>query len=259
VDLVARVRFRGEASFILVHVEHQGRRKSDTARRLFLYAAWLMDRYSLPVYPVLVTSYDRPRSLEPDRFVMEVRGLQVLDFRFRVVQLNRLNWRDYVRLKNPAAAALMAKMNLRQEDRARVKLQILRLLATLRLQPAKMDLIAGFMENYLTLTAKEELAFRRELDKLEDNERKASVMELMTSWERKGRQEGLEEGRREGQLTLVKRQLRRRLSSLSPAAAKQVNLLSAEQLEQLAEALLDFRSAGDLQEWLARHKRAVTA
>src|SRR5207245_6215643 len=98
-----RVRFHGEESFILVHVEHQGRRKSDTARRLFLYAAWLMDRYSLPVYPVLVTSYDRPHSLEPDRFVMEVRGLQVLDFRFRVVQLNRLNWRDYVRLKKPAA------------------------------------------------------------------------------------------------------------------------------------------------------------
>ena len=110
-----------------------------------------MDRYGLPVYPVLVTSYDQPRNAEPDRFVMDVRGLRVLDFRFRVVQLNRLNWRDYMRHKNPAAAALMAKMSIQPDERARVKLQILRLLATMRLDRQKMDLIAGFMETYLTV------------------------------------------------------------------------------------------------------------
>jgi ABC-type Na+ transport system ATPase subunit NatA len=81
-------------------------------------------------------------------------------------------------------------MNIRPADRAKVKLQILRLLATLRLEPEKMDLIAGFMETYLALTAREELAFEEELDKLESREQKASVMELMTSWERKGRAEG---------------------------------------------------------------------
>src|SRR5207248_1293826 len=63
-----------------------------------------------------------------------------------------------VKLKNPAAVALMAKMNIRPADRVRVKLQILRLLATLRLNSGKMDLIAGFMENYPALSRKEELA-----------------------------------------------------------------------------------------------------
>jgi hypothetical protein len=267
VDLVARVRFRGQASFVLVHLEHQSRRASDTARRLFLYAAWLMDRYNLPVYPILLTSYDHPRSPEPDCFIMQVRGLRVVDFRFRVVQLNRLNWRDYIRSNNPAAAALMAKMNVRTEERVRVKLQILRLIATLRLDARKMDLIAGFMESYLALTKKEELAFSRELDKIGETEQKAKVMELITSWERKGRQEGHQEGRQEGrqegwqegQLAMVKRLLRHRLGVVNPATAKHLNSLNSGQLEQLAEALLEFRNIKDLQHWLARHRRAETA
>ena len=33
----------------------------------------------------------------------------MLDFRFTVIQLNRLNWRDFARRPNPVAAALMAK------------------------------------------------------------------------------------------------------------------------------------------------------
>jgi hypothetical protein len=250
VDLVARVRFHGQEGFVLVHVEHQGRRDRQIGLRLFLYAAWLIERYGLPVYPILLTSYDTPRSPEPDRFALPVRGFGLRDFGYRVVQLNRMNWRDFVRRPNPAAAALMAKMNIRPEDRVRAKLQILRLLATMRLDPEKMDLIAGFVENYLTLTAKEELAFERELDKLDDNEQKASVMELMTSWERKGRQEG--------QLALVKRQLDRQVGPLKPEMERQVNRLSAERLGDLAEALLQFTSAEDLRRWLAG-KRTSTA
>src|SRR5947207_15958813 len=62
---------------------------------------------------------------------------------------------DFIKLKNPAATALMVKMNIRPEDRVKVKLQVLRLLVTMRLDREKMDLIAGFMESYLKLSAKE--------------------------------------------------------------------------------------------------------
>ena len=231
---------------MLVHVEHQARRASDTGRRLFLYAAWLMDRYNLPVYPVLVTSYDQPRNLEPDHFVMQVRGLQVVDFRFRVVQLNQMDWHHYARLKNPAATALLAKMNFQPRDRVKVRLQILRLIATLRLNPAKMGLIAAFMETYLKLTAKQELAFRDELRNLENEDEKEAIMEFMTSWERKGWQEG--------QLYLVKRQLNRRVGALRPAATKRLDALTTDQLSKLAEALLDFKSSADFEKWLTKKR-----
>ena len=243
VDLVARMRLRGHDSFVLLHVEHQGQRDPKIGWRLLEYAAWLHAEFGRPVYPILITSYDRPADAESDQLTMKVGSHPILEFRYRLIQLNRLNWRQYLRLKNPAATALMAKMKIRPNDRVRVKVQILRLLATMQLDREKLNLIAGFVDHYLALTAKEELAFTRALHRVTSVEEKATVMELMTSWERKGR----DEGRRE----LVKRLLTRRLGVLAPSAERRVNRLSSPQLDALADALLDFTSAADLQRWLA--------
>ncbi len=52
-------------------------------------------------------------------------------------------------------------------------------------------------------------------------------------------------------LALVLRLLNRRLGSLSDEWRATLGNLSTEDLEALAEALLDFQSEGDLEEWLA--------
>jgi len=41
--------------------------------------------------------------------------------------------------------------------------------------------------------------------------------------------------------------------TLSPAAEEGLRALSCEQLEKLAEALLDFRSPTDLEAWFKEH------
>ena len=253
VDLVARVRLHEEPGFVLVHVEHQVQRHAQVRERLYYYATWLMEQYSLPVYPILLTSYDRPCTPEPDRYIVEVRGLRVVEFRFRVVQLNRLNWRRFLRLQNPVAAALMAKMQIAPQDRARVRFQILRLLAQLRLDRRKMDLIAGFVSTYLSLRAKEYLSFQREVDNIEDRQLKVRVMELMTEWQRKGRQEGREEGRREGQRGVIEQLLAARFGPVTQGVRRRLKRLSAGQLEALARVLLDFNSLADLERWLTEH------
>jgi predicted transposase YdaD len=97
-------------------------------------------------------------------------------------------------------------------------------------------------------------SWRLRLNKLGESKEKALVMELMTSWERKGRQEGREEGRQEGQLDLLLRQLKRRFGVLNSGAMKQINGFHTKELEQLAEALLDFTTVRDLEEWLARRR-----
>jgi predicted transposase YdaD len=69
-----------------------------------------------------------------------------------------------------------------------------------------------------------------------------------------GREEGLEEGREEGRRreasTLALRQLERLCGSLDAPTTARIEALSISQLEELAMALLDFRSAQDLQTWL---------
>jgi predicted transposase YdaD len=54
-------------------------------------------------------------------------------------------------------------------------------------------------------------------------------------------------------LTLVLRQLARRVGEISPEAEAQVRSLSLIQLEALGEALLDFSQPSDLRDWLGLH------
>ena len=51
-----------------------------------------------------------------------------------------------MRRQNPLASALMARIGMAQQERPRVKLECLRLLVTLRLDPARMRLISGFID-----------------------------------------------------------------------------------------------------------------
>ena len=68
-------------------------------------------------------------------------------------------------------------------------------------------------------------------------------------------QDILQQGRRQEALSLVMRQLNRRLGEVNPAAIERVRALSIEQLEELGVALLDFSSAADLMAWFDQQKR----
>jgi len=55
----------------------------------------------------------------------------------------------------------------------------------------------------------------------------------------------------QGKEGMVVRLLRRRLGAAPAQDAARLPLLSAEQLDELGEALLDFETAADLEAWLA--------
>ena len=256
VDLLMRTKFRGEEAFFLVHVENQSTAQSDFPKRMFRYFARLTEKYDLPVYPVVVFSYDTPLRPEPQRFTVAFPGETVLQFKYRVIQLNRLPWRRFVRQRNPVASALMAKMKMSVKDRPKVKAECLRLLASLKLDPARATLIGGFVESYLSLTAQEMKQYERELAGFTPAEREAT-MELTTSWHREGRQEGVMQGRQEGVMqgkeALVERQLRRRFGAVPADLSARLARLSPDTLDDLGEALLDFSDPADLEQWLSRH------
>ena len=188
--------------------------------------------------------YDAPQRREPDRFVVAFPGKTVLKFEYSVIQFNRLPWRRFVKQENPVASALMAKMKMSAKDRPKVKAECLRLLASLKLDPARTTLISGFIDSYLRLTAQELKQYERELARFTPAEREAT-MEIVTSWQLQGRQEGKE--------ALVMRLLRRRFGSVPEEMTARMDRLSAEQLDDLGEALLDFGTVADLEQWMSRH------
>ena len=63
--------------------------------------------------------------------------------------------------------------------------------------------------------------------------------------------EGRQEGRQAEASSVALRQLNRRCGPLTGATTAQIQVLPLEQLEALADALLDFQGPADLAAWLA--------
>ncbi|MEH2301657.1 MAG: DUF4351 domain-containing protein [Nostoc sp.] len=64
------------------------------------------------------------------------------------------------------------------------------------------------------------------------------------------REQAVQEGNKQGEQRLVIRQLNRRIGEIDTSLIERIQGLSIEQLENLAEALLDFSSVADLEIWL---------
>jgi hypothetical protein len=244
-DLIVKARFRQQESFFLVHLEHQAYYQEAFDLRMYRYFARLYEKYALPVYPIALFSYDRPKKAEPNFHQVAFPNKLVLQFNYDVIQLNRLNWREYLQQQNPVASALMAKMNIAPPDRPRVKSECLRLLATLQLDPARMQLISGFIDTYLRLNAQETEIFQAEIAQFEPTQQEV-VMQIVTSW----MEEGIQQGLQQGELKVIQRQLTKRIGGITPKLQERVRGLSLTQLEDLAEALLDFSTEDDLVTWL---------
>ena len=67
-----------------------------------------------------------------------------------------------------------------------------------------------------------------------------------------------QQARRDGEEHLILRQLNRRFGEIKSSLIEQVQLLSIEQLENLADALLDFSQVADLETWLKQQKPQET-
>jgi predicted transposase/invertase (TIGR01784 family) len=261
VDLLAQVKLAGQDVGFLVHLEAQATSRTEFSRRMFFYFSRLHQKYLQRIYPIVVFSFDEPYREEPQQYCVEFDDFKVMEFNFKTIQLNRLNWRDFLNQPNPVAAALMSKMRIDEGDRPRVKVECLRLLTTLRLDPARTKLISGFVDTYLRLNVQEEQVFQESVGTLEGIEREG-IMQIVTSWMEQGiaegRTEGIAEGEQRGRTegrteearSLILRQLTRRLGTLPVTVEAQVQALALPQLEALGEALLDFAELGDLVEWL---------
>ena len=237
-DIVALAKFQQQNYSFLVHIENQASSDTEFNRRLFRYFCSLFLKYNYPVYPIVVFSYNSPQRLDRSNFTIDFPDKRVLNFDYEIVQLNRLNWRDFLQQKNPVAAALMAKMKIDERDRPQVKAECLRLMVTLKLDPARMYLISGFIDTYLNLSQQEELIFQSQLSTMELEEQE-QIMQITTSWERKG------------QSNTILRLLNRKLGSLPDATIQQIESLQPNQLDSLTENLLDFESIDDLDRWLS--------
>jgi hypothetical protein len=240
VDILVETRLKGEPGIILVHVENQAKVQRDFAERMFVYFSRLYQKYRCRILPIAVFSYPETRD-EPAGFKMEFSFMPVLDFHFLTIELKKHNWREYIQSNNPVAAALLSKMGYHKQERVQVKLEFLRMLIHMELDPARMTLLTGFFETYLRLDETEERKLEEEMGKMDEKEA-GKMIELTTSWEKKGIAEG--------QATILLKLLKKKFGIIPDELESQVRKLPSEKLQQLAEAIFDLETIDDVMDFL---------
>ncbi|MEW6209109.1 MAG: DUF4351 domain-containing protein [Acidobacteriota bacterium] len=93
----------------------------------------------------------------------------------------------------------------------------------------------------MKLNAEEEKKFLSSARAVARKEKK-KVMEIVTSW----MEQGIKIGRRQGEQTIILRQLNRRLSAVGVRLQSRIRRLPVEKLEALADVLFDFKETDDL-------------
>lgn len=139
----------------------------------------------------------------------------------------------------------MARMRIASEDRPRVKLECLRMIATLKLDRARSTLIAGFVDSYLRLNAAEQTRLEQAVRAEMPADQQEVAVELMGNWE--------ETGARRSQGRTIRRLLQRRFGDTPPDLESRIDRVPIDALEGFAEALLDFSTLADAEAWLVRN------
>ncbi|WP_239984536.1 hypothetical protein [Lentibacillus sediminis] len=176
--------------------------------------------------PIAVLSYDEER-YEQDYYTMEFPFFKMLTFNFYTIELQKENWREYIESDNPVAAALLSKMNYTDEERVQVRIEFLRMMTRMELDPARARLINGIFEQYLKLTKQEEEQLMEEIKQMEEAE---EILHLPNSWEEKGIEKGKLVEKRNNAIEMLK-------NGASDSFIMKVTKLDKEELEELKEEL----------------------
>ncbi|MGG4507240.1 hypothetical protein ABEP00_19200 [Heyndrickxia sporothermodurans] len=103
-----------------------------------------------------------------------------------------MNWRHFIQQTNPVIAALLSKLGYNKQERVQVKLEFLRMISRMELNPAKMELIYGFFETYLQLNEEEENQMQEKITKLPEEAK--LKLKLPNSYYEKGIEKGIARG-----------------------------------------------------------------
>ena len=178
-DIVIEAKLKGEDTLIIIHVEPQSYGQPDFNERMYQYFSLLYNKYRKPILPIAIFSYDEYR-VEHNEYTIIFPFIHVLTFQFLMVELRKMNWRKYIHSDNPVAGALLSKMGYSALERVQVKKEFCRMLVKMEINPAKMELIIGFFETYLTLTESEERELMEEIKQL-NREESEKILKLPNS------------------------------------------------------------------------------
>jgi Domain of unknown function (DUF4351) len=243
----------GQSLWLLLHVEIQSQSETKFPERMFVYNLRIFDQFrQVPISLAILC--DESQSWRPNAYRADYPDTK-LNFEFGVVKL--IDYRERIdeleSSHNPFATVVMAHLKVidtkrNAKQRKAWKFRLTRGLYEKGYQRQEILDLYRFIDWVLVLPKVMEREFWGELQGFEE-ERKVTYV---TNAERFGFERGIEQGLQH-ERSLILRLLTRRIGTIAPNIDTQIAALSVAQLEALGEALLDFSSSADLDEWLKSH------
>ena len=166
-------------------------------------------------------------------------------------QVERLYLEDLLHQDNLSPNLALLRLIVTPKDQAGLAARkILNSVSTEAEFQLKLDLVESILVNKFTQLTLEEIQKMLNL-KEADITQTRFYQEVLEIGEKKGLQQGVQQG--EANLTI--RLLKRRCGNLTAIQEEKVRSLSISQLESLGEALLDFQNMSDLENWLQDNRR----
>lgn len=215
----------------IVHLEFQTQPESDFPVRMLDYWVRLYRIYNCPIQQIVL--FLKPTN--SPKVYMDRLELPQTQHRYRVVRL----WEEPPELLLRELGLLPLAVLTQSNDSQQLLNQVSEALNRIENPKQRRELATGcYILGGLKFPEQQLINFIRE----EIMEESVTYQAIL--------QKGLEQGSQREGLLLVKRQLRRRFGELSSGLEQRLQTLSVSQLEDLAEALLDFSDVDDLIRWL---------
>ena len=248
VDKLVRVtELSGEESWIYIHVEVQGTRQAEFAKRMFVYNYRIFDRYEKPVASLAVLA-DEHKQWKPTSWGYSVLGCRHT-LEFPVAKLTDYDEKldELLASENAfglitAAHILTRKTRKKHQERYEAKLLLIKILYQRHWDKQRVINLLTVVDWLMTLPAWLDTKVWQEIETIEEIEK----MQYITSIERigiakgrvEGQVEGIAKGRVEGETKLLKRLLERRFGALPAWATEKLSNASESSLEAWGEAVL---------------------
>lgn len=224
VDKLVKVwTIEGDEAWVVVHIEVQGQEESAFAKRMYVYNYRLFDRYDRRVVSLAVLADDR-ESWRPKAFGYELWGCKVR-MEFPIVKL--LDYADREQeleaSTNPFAIVALAYLKTRatrknQEDRFYWKLRLCKLLYERGYAKEDILELIRFIDWIMRLPDELEEQFDDAMLQYEEEKK----MQYVTTFERRGIQQGLLQKSREDIVKI----LQARFEQVSDAIVNTINAIS---------------------------------
>ena len=243
VDKLVRVTERcGIESWIYIHVEVQGTRQPEFAKRMFVYNNRIFDRYDRPVASLAVLA-DEHKMWKPTsygffvlgcRHTLEFPVAKLTDYEERLDELlasdNAFGWIT-------AAHILTQKTKKQDEERYNAKLRLLRILYERHWEKQRVINLFNVIDWLMQLPEWLNNKVWQELETIEEREKVQYISSVERIGMAKGLAKGVAKGVAKGKSSLLEKQLEYRFGVLPQWVFEQLESAREEELEAWAKAI----------------------